>query len=294
MTTPLQSSNASPCEIPEEVSSGTTTQSETRDAQPSPLVVGVIGGLGPEATLDFFAKVLRATPAERDQDHLHLIINNNPKVPNRNDAVAGTGPSCGPELAKSARVLASAGADLLVMPCNTAHAFEADIRTATDVPFMSLINETVTATRTRHPHVRKVGLLATSGCLRAALYQDAFAHAGTETLEPTGAALERFMTALYDIKAGRKEVARAAVLELARALIGEGGEGAEVLISGCTEVPLVFSAEDIAVPLLESTDILAHAVVRAASDPGFTLKHSSNSEGCDDLLQKDLKNTPKK
>lgn len=228
----------------------------------APLVLGVIGGLGPEATLDFFAKVLRATPAERDQDHLHLIINNNPKVPNRNEAVAGTGPSCGPELAKSARALERAGADLLVMPCNTAHAFAADIRAAVQIPFMSLIDETVSATRAQHPQLRRVGVLATSGCLQAGLYRDAFAQVGIETLEPTGPALRRFMAALYDIKSGRKKSARAVMLALAEDLIAEG---AEALVFGCTEVPLVLSAEDFTVPLLESTEILAHAVVRVAS-----------------------------
>ena len=236
---------------------------EPRGDRTAPLVVGVIGGLGPEATLDFFAKVLRATPAERDQDHLHLIINNNPKVPNRNEAVAGTGPSCGPELAKSARALGRAGADLLVMPCNTAHAFESDIRAAVQIPFMSLIDETVSATRAQHPQLRRVGILATSGCLQAGLYRDAFARFGVETLEPTGPALERFMAALYDIKRGRKEAARAVMLALAKDLVAEG---AEALVSGCTEVPLVLSAEDFTVPLLESTDILAYAVVRVASE----------------------------
>ena len=227
----------------------------------SPLTIGVIGGLGPEATLDFFAKVLKATPAKRDQDHLHLIINNNPKVPNRNEAIAGTGPSAGPALAQSAVALEAAGADLLVMPCNTAHAFAADIRAATKLPFMSLIEETVREAKTQHPQLKKIGILAASGCLQAGLYRDAFAEVGVETLELSGASLERFMSALYDVKAGNKEAARAVFLELAETLIAEG---AEALVAGCTEVPLVLKVEDFEVPLLESTDILAHAVVRAA------------------------------
>ncbi|MEJ2289679.1 MAG: aspartate/glutamate racemase family protein, partial [Deinococcales bacterium] len=82
------------------------------------LTVGVLGGLGPEATLDFFAKVLARTPARTDQDHLHLLIDNDPGVPNRNDAVAGRGPSPGPRLATMARRLEAAGADFLVMVCN--------------------------------------------------------------------------------------------------------------------------------------------------------------------------------
>jgi len=94
-------------------------------------VVGVLGGLGPEATLDFMAKLLERTTAltgaVTDQEHLHLLVDCNPKVPNRNRAVAGTGPSPAPDLAAMARRLDAAGADLLVMACNTAHHWEADI-----------------------------------------------------------------------------------------------------------------------------------------------------------------------
>ena len=92
------------------------------------LVVGILGGMGPAATVDLVSKILAATDAARDQDHLHLIVDCNPKVPNRNEAVDGTGPSPAPALVAMARRLEAAGADFLVMACNTAHAWEAEIR----------------------------------------------------------------------------------------------------------------------------------------------------------------------
>jgi aspartate racemase len=101
--------------------------------------VGVLGGLGPAATADFFSKVVMATPAAADQDHLHVIIDNNPKVPNRNEAVAGTGVSPAPVLAEMASRLETAGADFLVMVCNAAHAFQDAITDAVRVPFVSII-----------------------------------------------------------------------------------------------------------------------------------------------------------
>ena len=103
--------------------------------------VGVIGGLGPLATLDFFERVLRRTRTYKEEDHLRLIIDNNTKVPDRNAFGRGEGPSPAPALAASAKGLETAGADFIVMACNTAHAWEAEIRNAITVPFVSMIDE---------------------------------------------------------------------------------------------------------------------------------------------------------
>ena len=128
---------------------------------------------------------------------------------------------------------------------------------------MSLIAETVKVAHAQHPNLKRVGILATSGCLQAGLYRTAFEKVGIETLEPEGETLERFMTAVYDVKAGHKEAANAVLSDISQELVAQG---AEVLVAACTEVPLVLSAEDVSVPLLESTDILAHAVVQAAAE----------------------------
>lgn len=228
-----------------------------------PLTVGVLGGLGPEATLDFYAKVIALTPAERDQEHLHLIIDSNPKVPNRNEAVAGTGPSSGPALAATARRLEGAGADFLVMPCNAAHAFQREIEVAVAVPFVSIIEETVRAALARFPGVQQVGVLGSSGCLDARLYQDAFARYGVEALVPEGEAREDFMRLLYRIKAGDKGPA---VRTAMRAQVGSlVFSGAEAVVAGCTEVPLVLSDADAVVPLVNSSAVLAERTVYYAT-----------------------------
>ena len=221
--------------------------------------VGVMGGLGPEATLDFFAKVLTRTGAGTDQEGLHLLINNNPKVPNRNEAVANTGPSPAPMLAEMARALEGAGADFLVMVCNAAHAFEGAITDAVDIPFVSLIEETVRATVQALPEVRKVGVLGSSGCLDARLYQNAFAAHGVRVLVPEGETREEFMTLLYRIKAGDKGAeVREAMRRLAEGLVQQG---AEAVVAGCTEVPLVLFESDLPCPLINSTDVLVDAAI---------------------------------
>jgi aspartate racemase len=225
--------------------------------------VGVIGGLGPAATLDFFARVLAATPAERDQDHLRLIIDDNPWVPDRNAAIAGTGPSAGPALADVARGLERAGAEFLVMPCNAAHAFQTDIEAATSLPFVSLIEETVTAALKAAPGARRAGILGTTGTLQAGLYAKAFGARGVTTVEPQGAALERFMTLIYLIKRGD---AGDAVRDDMRALAGElNAAGAELLVAACTEVPIVLAQADVDLPLVVSTDVLVERTIAFAS-----------------------------
>ena len=136
--------------------------------------LGVIGGLGPAASADFYAKLIERSPATSDQDHLHVIINSYPQVPNRNEAIAGTGPNPGPALAKSAKALEAAGAEVLVMVCNAAHAFQADIEAAVSIPFISIIDETRNYTLKHFPNIDTVGLLAASACLDAKLYHQAF------------------------------------------------------------------------------------------------------------------------
>ncbi len=225
-------------------------------------VVGVLGGMGPAATLDFFARVLALTPARTDQDHIRLIIDSNAQVPNRNAAIAGTGPSPAPVLAEMARGLKRAGAELLVMPCNAAHAFLDEVKRATDLPVISIIDVTVAETLRRRADVKRVGLLAADGCINAGLYQRAFAARGVDVNLPDAGLRARFMDALTRIKQGELgDTVKAQMRTVATALIANG---AEAIIAGCTEVPLVLSDGDVATPLISSTDCLAMATITAA------------------------------
>jgi len=239
----------------------------TAPAPATRLTVGVLGGLGPEATLDFFAKVLRHTPARTDQEHLHLLIDVDPSVANRNDAVAGRGPSPAPQLAAMAQRLEGAGADFLVMVCNAAHAFQDAILEATTVPFVSIIEETADATLARVPAARSVGVLAAEGALDAGLYQRAFAERGVGALVPEGDDRALFMELMYAIKGGDKgDDVRRGMVRLARRL---HEAGAAALVAGCTEVPLVLQPESLeaaglTMPLVNSTDVLVEATVAIA------------------------------
>jgi len=231
--------------------------------------IGVIGGLGPEATLDFFQRVLQHTPATQDQDHLHLIINNNPKVPNRNKALSGEGPSAETALVETAQALEHAGADAVVMVCNTAHAYQTAIENTLSIPFISMIDEVVKATLANGASTADtsaasstVGILAADGCLQAKLYQSAFAKHNVQTLQLSQNKQVEFMQLMYQIKAGQKEQSRQAMQELALHLVDQG---AKTIIAGCTEVPLVLKQTDLDVPLIDSTQVLLNAVFQYAN-----------------------------
>ncbi len=222
--------------------------------------VGVIGGMGPAATVHFLARLLALTPASRDQDHLRLLVDCNPNVPDRNAAVRGEGPSPGPTLAAMARGLEAAGAELLVMPCNAAHEFAEAITSATRLPFINLIDTACAEATALGP--RSVGVLAADGALAAGLYQDALVQRAIAPILLAPPEQAQFMELLYEVKAGRTdENARARMGALAEVL---QSQGAEVLIAGCTEVPLVLTADDVAIPLVDSVDALARRTIAVA------------------------------
>ena len=222
--------------------------------------IGVIGGMGPAATVDFFGKLLEATPAERDQDHLRVLIDSNPRVPDRNAAIAGRGPSPAPKLAEAARGLERAGADVLVIACNTAHAFADEIQAATTIPLLSMIDATADAAMENKPW--RVGVLAADGCRRAGLYQRAFEARNVEALFLNDEGQQEFMQLLYRIKAG--DVGDATQRAMERLAISLNARGAQAVIAACTEVPLVLNADALATPVISSTDALVARVVAFA------------------------------
>lgn len=223
-----------------------------------PLTVGVLGGMGPDATVDFMRKVIAATPAGTDQEHVHMLVDHNPHVPDRTRAILGGGGEPGPVLAAMARQLQQAGAAFLVMPCNTAHAFQSEIEAAIDVPLVSIIDETAAACDGHST----VGLLATRGCLASGIYQDALATAGIEAIVPDEDQVTGLAGLIAAIKQGDCGAdVGAGMQRLAAALVARG---ARAVIAGCTEIPLVLDQSMLEVPLISSTDILAEATVAYA------------------------------
>lgn len=226
--------------------------------------IGILGGMGPEATADLYLKIIRSTPVSRDQDHFRVIIDSNPAIPDRTAAIFGQGEDPVPALRETARNLELAGADFLVMPCNTAHYFHRQIQEAIRIPLLHMMRETVEYTVRKWPEIKRVGLLATDGTLRTGLYHQALADRGREVIVPSPSDQALVMQAIYGgegIKAGQHEAPRRLMLGVARALLTAG---AQAVVAGCTEVPLVLHEGDLPAPVIDATEILALAAVREA------------------------------
>ncbi len=228
--------------------------------------VGVIGGMGPAATALVVRERVAATPARRDQDHLRVLIDSNPAVPDRVEAILHGGPSPAPVLAEMARGLEAQGAELLVMPCNTAHAWEDDVRGAVRIPFISIVTATVDAAQASQPPALRIGVLATTGCLRAGLYQAACGARGLEAVVLPSDRLPGFMSAIATAKG--PGVTEAAVAQVRSDVDALADAGADLVLAACTEVPWLLDGVDTPVPVISSSAALARATVRLAlSEP---------------------------
>ncbi|KJV42999.1 aspartate/glutamate racemase family protein [Brevundimonas sp. KM4] len=219
-------------------------------------ILGVIGGMGPAATVAFLARVQALTPAEGDADHIRVVMDLNPQVPDRNTRPG----EAEVVLGQMAEGLVAAGAEVIAMPCNTAHAQAGAIRAACEAKGLGFIDMiAATADAAAASGVKRIGVLATPGGER--LYTQALAARGIETVLLEGADREAFMALVYGVKRGDVgEAARAGMSRLAQTLADAGAHG---LIAGCTEVPLLLRAEDAPVPLTDSAEVLAQACVTA-------------------------------
>jgi len=225
-------------------------------------IVGILGGMGPEATIDLFYKIIKLTPAEKDQDHLRIIIDNNPKIPDRTAAILGTGEDPLPALQETAKSLEKAGADFIIIPCNTAHYFLPQIQKSVKIPLLNMIEETASETKKRIPQIKKVGLLASNGVYKAGIYNQYFKKYNIEVISPEEKDKKEVMKVIYSIKAGNlsKEVKKK-ILQVTQKLIDKG---AEVIITGCTEIPLILKEGDVSQPIIDPTQILAKVAVKKA------------------------------
>jgi len=233
--------------------------------------LGIVGGIGPAATVDFMQKIVRHTAAERDQDHIRLIVDHNPQIPDRTANLVANGTDPTLALYSACKRLEANGASAVAMPCNTAHAYVERIQPNLATPIVNMLTETVRHIAAHCQGHDTVGLLATSGTVASRVYHDAARGSPFDVIVPDDAHQAEVMDAIYGsrgVKAGYtagrcKESLLAALAHLAR-------RGATVVILGCTELPLVLPehpAFDVAgktVVLLDPTAILARRCVALA------------------------------
>lgn len=222
--------------------------------------IGIIGGMGPLATCDLFKKIIEKTNAANDQEYIRVCIDNNTNIPDRTAAILHGGADPVPEIVRSGVLLEGMGADVLIMPCNTAHYFYNKIVPFLHVPLLNMPEET--AHRLKQQNVKTAGLLATDGTIKSRVYHNMLEKLGIKVVTPSPVHQKSVMDIIYKgVKAGRKDIDTtgfyAAMDELA-------ANGAEKLILGCTELPVAFTMFNIDRPAIDATAVLAEAAVRFA------------------------------
>jgi len=230
--------------------------------------IGVLGGMGSAATVDFYRRLIESTAVTQDQDHLHILIDNNPLVPDRTAFLLGRGEDPTPTLIEMARGLTKAGAELLIMACNTASAFVPQVAASVAVPLLNWVEEASIGVASNQPSLRKIGLLATTGTVMSNMYQRALALQGVSVVVPSQPMQEQVMDAIYGtcgVKAGNTN------LQLARHLIDAVGVylqelGVEGILLACTELSLLYASQIPSwfLPTFDAAQIVAERVVTLA------------------------------
>ena len=220
-------------------------------------ILGIIGGMGPEATIELFSRIVKATPANCDQEHIHILIDNDPQIPDRTAAILGRGPDPFPALSTAARRLERAGASLLIMPCNTAHYWMYALRQSVSIPILDMIGLTAERIQSEFQAACPIGILATEGTVRAGLYQRALQSAGFPALLPDPDVQELVTNVIYSVKAGDHGEA-SKLGQVGRKLADCGARG---LILGCTELSVLAHSVDFSVASFDPLQALAERAV---------------------------------
>lgn len=222
--------------------------------------IGIIGGMGALATADLFQKIVTNTAAANDAEHIHTYIDCNTEIPDRTTAILSGGPSPLPKLVESAVKLEQMGAELLIMPCNTAHYFYEQLCEAVHIPVLHM--QRITAQAIHAQGMKTVGLLATNGTIQTGIYHKALEEYHIQTLIPDTGDQQYIMDLIYrGVKAGDSSFDLAPLEGVVERLYRRG---AQAIILGCTELPLVFDGKQFSCPYIDPTLLLARGAIRSA------------------------------
>lgn len=218
-----------------------------------PQTLGILGGLGPMATVYFYDMLVRHTKATCDQDHLDVIISSRASTPDRTSYILGQSTENPFDImARDAQRLVTFGADVLAIPCNTAHYFYDRLNETISVPILNMVEETVLEAKARG--CCRVGILATSGTVQTGTYSRMCERHGLEFVCPDESHQQDLMNVIYgDIKQGKRpDMARffAVADSLKR-------QGCTRVILGCTELSIIKKDEQLDAFYIDSMSVLA-------------------------------------
>jgi aspartate racemase len=231
-------------------------------------ILGVLGGMGPLATADFMRKLVQSTPATRDQDHMPVFVHSVPQIPDRSESFLAGSDAPWPFLLSGLRILETAGAGAIAIPCNTAHLWHARLAAATDLEVLHIGTATSDAIAAHPAGLTRVGLMATSATIEGRIYHDALRAAGIDVMTPSARQqTDHVMAGIAAVKAGELGTATSLLQSAATRLIDDG---AQAVILGCTELPLVLDGKSVGaspgesnashdVPFFDTTQLLVKA-----------------------------------
>lgn len=224
--------------------------------------LGVLGGMGPLATADFLRKIVEATPAERDQDHLPVVVYSVPQVPARFPSILRTAePSPLPAMIEGMQTLEAAGADYVAIPCITAHHWYEELCRATKMPILHIADATCTALSKRGVPTGKVGMLATAATLQSGFFQARLRTLGYETVVPSERDMQKLaLPAIASVKRGDMARALGLATQAVQHLLAQD---VETIVLACSELPSALDGVDaaLAARCVDTLDALARACV---------------------------------
>ena len=225
--------------------------------------LGIIGGMGPMATVDLMRKIILSTDAKTDQEHIHILVDNNTQIPDRTAAIEGRGESPVARMLQSAKLLESQGADVLVIACNTAHYFLDEFKDKVHVPIINMIDEAV-----KHCvelGYSEVGLLCTIGTRNTGIYQKACDKFNIKLVVPDDEEIKALQDMIYSgVKANNFNYDTSNVKQVISTM---RNRGAQAFILGCTETPIAVQMYHIEGNFIDSSLVLAHKAIEAVGAP---------------------------
>ncbi|QIB36434.1 aspartate/glutamate racemase family protein [Ancylobacter pratisalsi] len=223
-----------------------------------PRRVGILGGMGPQATVLLMSRVIAAVPAADDRDHVPLIVDQNPQVPSRiARLIEGTGEDPAPVLVAMARRLEAAGVEALAMPCNTAHHFAPAITAAVAIPFLDMTALSVAHARRLAGPDGRIGVLASPALRRIGLFDGKLGQAGLTAVYPEDE--EALLDAIRRIKASGVDAVARDIFRRASMQLLEAGVATQMI--ACTEFSLLADSAEEGAKAFDTLDVLVGAIL---------------------------------